>query len=149
MIDAAQYLTVYAGTAVRVEADDPRNSWTAIPTRPGAQPYSDAVEVLVPADGVEVMFWRAIDAAGCSAVQFILWWRVPSSQMGSGIHPACTYPVQCGSHSAGSDEFAAHDFPLDFIGLSQGGKVWPIPVLLNGMTAGTLILRGATFSIIC
>ncbi|GAA3584615.1 hypothetical protein GCM10022395_35770 [Snuella lapsa] len=55
LIDAANYLTVYAGTGVRVDADEKpvlrdRNSdpkWEA-------QPYSDAVEILVPADGTEV-----------------------------------------------------------------------------------------------
>ena len=55
LIDAAKYLTVYAGTAIRVDADDKpvlrdRNSdpkWAA-------QPYSYLVELLVTANGVEV-----------------------------------------------------------------------------------------------
>lgn len=53
LIDAARYITVYAGTGVRRDTKNPpelmdRNTnkkWKA-------QPYSDAVEILVPADGV-------------------------------------------------------------------------------------------------
>jgi alpha-glucosidase (family GH31 glycosyl hydrolase) len=55
LIDAAQYITVYAGTGVRVDSKNPpplqdRNTnknWSA-------QPYSDAVEVLVPANGTNL-----------------------------------------------------------------------------------------------
>ncbi|MEY3577689.1 MAG: hypothetical protein RL394_1274, partial [Bacteroidota bacterium] len=55
LIDAARYITVYAGTGVRTDTKNPpelldRNTsknWSA-------HPYSDAVEMLVPADGVAV-----------------------------------------------------------------------------------------------
>ena len=54
-INSARYLDVYAGTAVRKDSEDPpvakdRNTdktWSS-------RPYSDAVEILVPAGGVEV-----------------------------------------------------------------------------------------------
>jgi alpha-D-xyloside xylohydrolase len=54
-INSARYLTVYAGTGVRKNSEDApvardRNTdktWSA-------RPYSDAVEILVPANGVEV-----------------------------------------------------------------------------------------------
>jgi alpha-glucosidase (family GH31 glycosyl hydrolase) len=55
LINSARYITVYAGTATRKDSKNPpeemnRNSqknWKA-------QPYSDAVEILVPAGGTEV-----------------------------------------------------------------------------------------------
>ena len=58
LIDAARYITVYAGTGIRVDADDKpvlrdRNTdsqWQA-------QPYSDAVEILVPAKGTDVYIY--------------------------------------------------------------------------------------------
>lgn len=54
-INSARYLTVYAGSAVRKDSPDlppsqDRNtdkSWTS-------RPYSDAVEILIPAEGVEL-----------------------------------------------------------------------------------------------
>jgi len=65
-INSARYITVYAGTAVRKDSKDPptekdRNtdrSWSS-------QPYSDAVEILVPANGAEVYVFAgptALDA---------------------------------------------------------------------------------------
>src|SRR5688572_24838359 len=52
LVDAARYLTVYAGTAVRVDTKNP----PVLHDRNGnkdwdSQPYSDAVEILVPAAG--------------------------------------------------------------------------------------------------
>jgi len=54
-INSSRYLTVYAGTAVRKnspEAPEPRDRNTD--RRWTSQPYSDAVEIVVPAAGVEV-----------------------------------------------------------------------------------------------
>ncbi|MDP4681110.1 MAG: hypothetical protein NWS46_12185 [Cyclobacteriaceae bacterium] len=58
LIDAARYITVYAGSGVRVDADDPpelidRNTgknWDP-------SPYSDAVEILVPANGTDIYIY--------------------------------------------------------------------------------------------
>ncbi len=55
LVDAARYITVYAGTAVRVDTKHP----PVLHDRNGnkqweSQPYSDAVEMLVPAEGAEV-----------------------------------------------------------------------------------------------
>src|SRR5690606_4491144 len=65
-INSARYLTVYAGTAVNKDSRNfpevkDRNtdkSWSS-------RPYSDAVEILVPAEGVEFYVFagpKAIDA---------------------------------------------------------------------------------------
>lgn len=59
-INAARYIDVWAGTGVRKDSRNPpeakdRNtddSWTA-------QPYSDNLEILVPAEGVEMMLFAA------------------------------------------------------------------------------------------
>ncbi len=63
LINSARYITVYAGTAVRKDSKNPpeemnRNSqknWKS-------QPYSDAVEVLVPAAGTEVYVFAGKNA---------------------------------------------------------------------------------------
>ena len=52
MIDAARYLTVYAGTGVRRESQHPPVLYDRNTNKEwDAQPYSDAVEILVPAAG--------------------------------------------------------------------------------------------------
>lgn len=55
LINSARYLTVYAGTAARKDsknAPEPRDRNTD--KKWSSRPYSDAVEILVPAAGVEV-----------------------------------------------------------------------------------------------
>ncbi|PHN06566.1 TIM-barrel domain-containing protein [Flavilitoribacter nigricans] len=122
LVDAARYLTVYAGTAIRVEADDPpllqdRNTdkqWAA-------QPYSDAVEILVPAAGTEVYIfggpsmlkavqrYNLFNGGGCLPPKWGLGFtqRVPTLYSDSDILQEVA-------------DFADHDFPLDFIGVEPG-----------------------------
>jgi alpha-D-xyloside xylohydrolase len=122
LIDAARYLTVYAGTAIRVEADDPpelldRNTdknWKA-------QPYSDAVEILVPADGVEVYVF-----GGDSMLEVVQRYNL---YCGGGYLPpkwGLGFTQRVPTLYSDRDilrevaEFEAHDFPLDFIGVEPG-----------------------------
>ena len=66
-INSARYINVYAGTGVRKDSKNPpvekdRNTdktWSS-------RPYSDAVEILVPAAGVEVYVFAGPTALGCS-----------------------------------------------------------------------------------
>ncbi len=122
LIDAARYLTVYAGTAIRVDADDPpelldRNTdqdWKA-------QPYSDAVEVLVPADGAEVYLFGG--PTMLNAVQ-----RYNLYNGGGTLPPKWGLGFTQRVPTLYSDrdilnevaEFEEHDFPLDFIGVEPG-----------------------------
>ena len=121
-INSSRYLTVYAGTAVRKdsrEAPTPldRNTdknWTS-------QPYSDAVEILVPAAGVEIYIFAgptALDAVrrynlysggGCLPPRWGLGFtqRVPTLYTSEQVEEEAKM-------------FADRGFPLDFIGLEPG-----------------------------
>ena len=121
-INSARYLKIWAGTAVRKDSETPpivynRNidkEWTS-------RPYSDAVEVLVPADGVEVYLF-----AGPTPLDVV---RRYNLFMGGGVLPprwglGFTHRVHR-LYSAEDvkkevDEFNKREFPLDFIGLEPG-----------------------------
>lgn len=121
-VNAARYITVYAGAAVKKDSKNPplardRNmdkSWTS-------RPYSDAVEMLVPAEGVEVYVF-----AGPSPLDAIRRYNLYS---GGGCLPprwglGFTQRVQR-LYNAEMVEKEAKDFeekgyPLDFIGLEPG-----------------------------
>lgn len=122
LVDAARYITVYAGTGVRIDAKDPpvlydRNSdkeWDA-------QPYSDAVEILVPAEGADIYVfagptpmnavqrYNLMNGGGCLPPKWGLGFtqRVPTLYSQEDILGEV-------------EEFEDHDFPLDFIGLEPG-----------------------------
>lgn len=122
LIDAARYLTVYAGTAIRVDADDPpelldRNTdpdWQA-------QPYSDAVEILVPADGATVYVF-----GGPTMLKAVQRYNLYN---GGGVLPpkwGLGFTQRVPTLYSDRDilkevkEFEKHDFPLDFIGVEPG-----------------------------
>ncbi len=122
LIDAARYLTVYAGTAVRVDAKHPpelmdRNTnknWDS-------QPYSDAVEILVPAAGANVYIFGGPTAM--NAVQ-----RYNLFNGGGYLPPkwGLGFTQRVPTLYSQSDilreaaEFEQHNFPLDFIGVEPG-----------------------------
>jgi alpha-glucosidase (family GH31 glycosyl hydrolase) len=121
-INSSRYIKVYAGTAVRKDSPEApapldRNrdkEWTA-------QPYSDAVEILVPAPGVEIYVFTgptAMDAVrrynlycggGCLPPRWGLGFtqRVPSLYTSDQVEEEARM-------------FAERGFPLDVIGLEPG-----------------------------
>lgn len=121
-INSARYLTVYAGTGVRVESKNApvakdRNtdkSWSS-------RPYSDAVEILVPAAGVEVYVFggpTALDAVkrfnlfnggGCLPPR----WGLGFTQRVKSLYTAEEVKKEVTA-------FREKGFPLDFIGLEPG-----------------------------
>jgi alpha-glucosidase (family GH31 glycosyl hydrolase) len=121
-INSARYLTVYAGTGVRVNSKNApvakdRNtdkSWSA-------RPYSDAVEILVPAAGVEVYVFggpTALDAVkrfnlfnggGCLPPR----WGLGFTQRVKSLYTAEEVKKEVAA-------FREKGFPLDFIGLEPG-----------------------------
>ncbi|UFH57345.1 DUF5110 domain-containing protein [Spirosoma sp. KNUC1025] len=121
-INSARYLTVYAGTAVRKDSPDPpksqdRNtdkSWTS-------RPYSDAVEILVPAAGVElyvfagpkpldvVRRYNLFNGGGCLPPR----WGLGFQQRVQRLYTA--EQVQ-----AEAEQFEQKGFPLDVVGLEPG-----------------------------
>lgn len=121
-INSARYLTVYAGTAVRLDSKNPpeerdRNTdkkWSS-------RPYSDAVEILIPAGGVEVYVF-----AGPSTLDAVRRFNLFN---GGGVLPprwglGFTQRVQrlynADSVKAEAKAFREKGYPLDFIGLEPG-----------------------------
>ena len=133
LVDAARYITVYAGTGVRREAKDPpvlrdRNTDKAWE----AQPYSDAVEVLVPAGGADVYVfggptplnavqrYNLMSGGGCLPPKWGLGFtqRVPTLYSAEDILKE-------------ADEFEKRGFPLDFIGAEPGWQSMAYPCTLE------------------
>lgn len=132
-INSSRYLTVYAGTAVRKDSPEaplPLNrnldkKWTS-------KPYSDAVEILVPATGVEIYIFAGptvLDAVrrynlysggGCLPPRWGLGFtqRVPT-----------LYTSEQVEHEA--EMFTKRGFPLDFIGLEPGWQSKSYPCTLE------------------
>ncbi len=121
-INSARYINVWAGTGVRKDSKHPpiakdRNtdkSWSA-------RPYADAVEILVPASGVEIYIF-----AGPTAMDAVRRFNLFN---GGGVLPprwglGFTQRVKSLYTSEEVEKeaaaFEAKGFPLDFIGLEPG-----------------------------
>jgi alpha-glucosidase (family GH31 glycosyl hydrolase) len=121
-INSARYLRVWAGTGVRTDSPDfptPRDrntdkNWTA-------RPYSDSVEVLVPAAGVEIYLFggpKPLDAVrrfnlysggGCLPPR----WGLGFSHRVPRLYDEAQVLAE-------AREFGERGFPLDLIGLEPG-----------------------------
>jgi alpha-glucosidase (family GH31 glycosyl hydrolase) len=128
-VNSARYLTVYAGTGVRMNSRNPplekdRNTdktWSS-------RPYSDAVEILVPATGVEVYVFAG--PTPLNAIQrFNLFngggvlpprWGLGFTQRVKSLYTADEVEKE-------ADAFKDKGYPLDFIGLEPGwqSKAYP------------------------
>lgn len=129
LIDAARYMTVYVGTGVRVDTKNPpvlynRNTdknWDA-------QPYSDAVEIVVPAAGLELYVF-----AGPTPMNVVQRYNLMN---GGGYLPpkwGLGFTQRVPTLYSQTDilneakEFEKHDFPLDFIGVEPGWQSMSYP----------------------
>lgn len=121
-INSARYLDVYAGTGVKKDSKNPpaatdRNTdknWSS-------RPYSDAVEVLVPAAGVEVYVFEGptpleavkrfnlFNGGGCLPPR----WGLGFTQRVERLYTASDVEREAA-------EFEEKGFPLDYIGLEPG-----------------------------
>jgi alpha-glucosidase (family GH31 glycosyl hydrolase) len=128
-INSARYLTVYAGSGVRKDSknapvEKDRNTdktWSS-------RPYSDAVEIVVPASGVEVYVFGGPTAL--NAIQrFNLFngggvlpprWGLGFTQRVKSLYTADEVEKE-------ADAFKEKGYPLDFIGLEPGwqSKAYP------------------------
>ncbi|HTD92304.1 MAG TPA: TIM-barrel domain-containing protein, partial [Chitinophagaceae bacterium] len=121
-INSARYINVYAGSGVRKDSKNPpvakdRNtdkSWSS-------RPYSDAVEILVPAAGVEVYVFAgptALDAVR----RYNLFNRggVLPPRWGLGFTQRVKSLFTADSVKKEADAFREKGYPLDFIGLEPG-----------------------------
>jgi alpha-D-xyloside xylohydrolase len=122
LVDAPRYMTVYAGTAVRRDAEHPppvkdRNtdrSWTSMP-------LSDAVEVVVPAGGATVyVFGGPTPLDAVRRYNLFSGGGVLPPKWGLGfLHRVPTlYSAEQVLHEV--DEFAARGYPLAVVGLEPG-----------------------------
>lgn len=128
-INSARYLTVYAGSGVRKDSPEApeerdRNTdkkWTS-------RPYSDAVEIVVPAGGVEIYVFAGptpMDAVrrfnlfsggGCLPPR----WGLGFTQRVPTLYTSAQVETE-------AELFEEKGFPLDFIGLEPGwqSKAYP------------------------
>ncbi len=121
-IQSARYIRVYAGTAVSKERQEPaairdRNTdkkWSA-------SPYSDAVEILVPAPGCEIYLF-----AGPASLDAVRRFNLYSGggclppRWGLGFTQRVRSLFTSSQVEDEAKQFTAHNFPLDFIGLEPG-----------------------------
>ncbi len=121
-INTARYVTVYAGTAVRKDsghspAEKNRNedkSWSS-------RPYSDAVEILVPAAGVEIYVF-----AGPTALDAVRRYNLFNGggalppRWGLGFTQRVKSLFTADEVRGEVDAFRLKGYPLDFVGLEPG-----------------------------
>lgn len=122
LINAAKYIDIYMGTGLRKDSKTPANpqdrntdkNWTAAP-------YSDIVEMVIPEAGVEVLIFSGKNVqevvqrynlfcgGGYLPPKWGLgfWQRTPTLYTDADVQNEL-------------DEFEAHNFPLDVIGLEPG-----------------------------
>ena len=129
MINSARYIDVYAGTGVKVDSGDPpvvrdRNTdpqWEA-------SPYSDNLEILVPAEGVELIMF-----AGTSMLDAVSRFNL---YCGGGFIPPKwglgfwhRVPTRWDHAQVGEEVAAFFDkgFPLDVVGLEPGWHSYAYP----------------------
>ena len=122
LINSARYINVYAGSGVRRDSKNPpvekdRNldrSWTS-------RPYSDAVEILVPAQGVEVYVF-----AGPTALDAVRRYNlfqgggVLPPRWGLGFTQRVRTLFNTDSVKAEVKAFKERGYPLDYVGLEPG-----------------------------
>ncbi len=128
-INSARYINVYAGTGVRKDSKNPpvekdRNtdkSWSS-------RPYSDAVEIVVPAAGTEVYVF-----AGPTALDAVRRFNlfngggVLPPRWGLGFTQRVKSLFTAEEVEKEANDFAEKGYPLDFIGLEPGwqSKAYP------------------------
>lgn len=122
LINSARYIDAYIGTGVRVDSKNPpvardRNTdkkWTS-------KPFSDNIEFLIPAEGVEILLfsgdnmlevvrrYNLYNGGGCLPPKWGLgfWQRVPSLYSAERVKQEIS-------------DFKEHRFPLSVIGLEPG-----------------------------
>lgn len=121
-INAARYITVYAGSGVRKDSKNPpvekdRNSDKSWSSRP----YSDAVEISVPAQGVEVYVF-----AGPTTLDAVRRFNlfngggVLPPRWGLGFTQRVKSLFTADSVKNEAAAFAEKGYPLDYIGLEPG-----------------------------
>jgi len=122
LINAAKYIDIYVGTGLRKDSKTPANpqdrntdkSWTAAP-------YSDIVEVVIPEQGVELIMF-----AGKNVQEVVQRYNLYCGggylppKWGLGFWQRTPTLFTDADVQREVDDFEAHNFPLDVIGLEPG-----------------------------
>lgn len=129
LVNSARYLTVYAGTGVRKDSENAplpkdRNTEKGWSSRP----YSDAVEIVVPAEGAEIYLF-----AGENALEAVRRYNlfcgggVLPPRWGLGFTQRVHKMYTAEQVEKEAEEFEKRRYPLDFIGLEPGwqSKAYP------------------------
>jgi len=129
LVNSARYLTVYAGTGVRKDSPNaPAAQDRNTDKKWSSRPYSDAVEILVPAEGVEIYLF-----AGPTPMDAIRRYNLYCG--GGTLPPRWGLGFTQRTQRLYTDEqvkeevalFEEKGFPLDYIGLEPGwqSKAYP------------------------
>ena len=122
LINAARYIDVYVGTGVRTDTKNPpkvydrnaRDGWTS-------QPYSDNLEIVIPADGVELVLF-----AGETMLDVVQRFNLycgggvlpPKWGLGFWQRTPTLYNTEDIQNEING--FSDRNFPLDVVGLEPG-----------------------------
>ena len=122
LINSARYLDIYVGTGVRKdspEAPEPRDrnldpQWTA-------NPYSDAVEILIPSDKADLLIFEG-DTPLKAVQRFNLFFGggVIPPKWGLGFWQRTPTLYSDDDVMREISDFKSNDFPIDVIGLEPG-----------------------------
>ena len=129
LVNSARYLTVYAGSGVRKDSPNaPKALDRNTDKKWSSRPYSDAVELLIPASGVEIYLF-----AGPSPLEVICRYNLfcgggalpPRWGLGFTQRTQRLYTDKQVKEEAA--QFREKGFPLDYIGLEPGwqSKAYP------------------------
>ena len=122
LINSARYMKIYVGTSVRKDSpDQPKVYNRNVDKDWEAQPISDAVEILIPADEAEIIVF-----AGKSPLEVVRKYNLYNG--GGCLPPKWGLGFMYRAHTLSTDadvmqeveKFEAHGFPLDCIGLEPG-----------------------------
>lgn len=129
LVNSARYITVYAGTGVRKDSKNPPQEMDRNNQKDwDAQPYSDAVEILVPATGTEVFVF-----AGKNALEVVQRYNLYCG--GGTLPPKWGLGFTHRTPTLFSDQqvlkevadFEANGYPLSFVGLEPGWQTKSYP----------------------
>jgi alpha-glucosidase (family GH31 glycosyl hydrolase) len=122
LINSADYITMYMGTALRSDSpNQPPVQDRNTDPKWNASPMSDAVEVYVPADGVEIVVFggeKPLDAVQRYNLYCGGGVLPPKWGLGFTYRTHTRFPAEEVLNLV--DEFEKQDFPLSFVGLEPG-----------------------------
>jgi alpha-D-xyloside xylohydrolase len=122
LINAARYIDVYVGTGIRTDSKNPPNAQDRNTDKNwSAQPYSDNLEVVIPANGVELILFAGENMLDV-VQRFNLYCGggVLPPKWGLGFWQRTPTLYSTTDIQNEINGFAENNFPLDVVGLEPG-----------------------------